>query len=99
MSRKRVPLRTCVVCGEAYSKRELVRVVRTPQGKVVLDATGKTPGRGAYLCRKPSCWDMRVAVPRLQRALRATLDEDARAALEAHARTIESNTPATVGEN
>jgi len=99
MSRKRVPLRTCVVCGEAYGKRELVRVVRTPQGRVVLDTTGKTPGRGAYLCRKPSCWDMRVAVPRLQRALRATLDEDARAALEAYARTIEPNTPATVGEN
>ncbi len=98
MAKKHVPLRTCVVCGETYPKRELVRIVRTPEGKVELDPQGKKPGRGAYLCRKPTCWDLRVAVPRLQRSLRATLDDEAQAALEAYAQTLQSGQPATVGE-
>ena len=98
MSRKHIPMRTCVVCGESYPKRELVRIVRTPEGRVEIDPQGKKPGRGAYLCHKPSCWDLQVAVPRLQRSLRVTFDEEARAALEAHARKILADVSATVGE-
>ncbi len=98
MAKKHVPMRTCVVCGESYPKRELVRIVRTPEGSVELDLQGKKPGRGAYLCRKPSCWDLRVAVPKLQRSLRATIDEEARAALEEFAREILAEASATVGE-
>ena len=98
MAKKHIPMRTCVVCGETYPKRDLVRIVRTPDGRVEIDLRGKKPGRGAYLCHKPECWDLTVAVPRLQRALRATLDEEARAALKAYAQEILAEASATVGE-
>ena len=98
MAKKHIPMRTCVVCGETYPKRELVRIVRTPEGRVEIDPRGKKPGRGAYLCHKPECWDLKVAVPRLQRSLRATINQEARAALEAYAQEILAEASATVGE-
>ncbi len=98
MAKKHVPVRTCVVCGESYPKREMVRIVRTPEGEVVIDPRGKIPGRGAYLCTKPSCWDLRVAVPKLQRALRVHLPEETREALAAYAKTLHSQKPETAGE-
>ncbi len=52
---KREVLRKCSVCGEHREKRELMRVVRTPEGEVMLDLKGKTNGRGAYLCRSEKC--------------------------------------------
>ncbi|NPA91256.1 MAG: YlxR family protein [Chloroflexi bacterium] len=98
MAKKHVPMRTCVVCGRSYPKRELIRVVRTPEGRVELDLQGKKPGRGAYLCTDPACWDLRVAIPRLQRTLRAPLDEEARHALAEYANTLRERRPAVVGE-
>ncbi len=65
---RRVPLRTCVGCGEVEGKRELVRVVRTPEGAIALDATGKRNGRGAYVHRDAACLERAAA--RLPRALR-----------------------------
>ena len=53
---RHIPERTCVGCGQKRPKGELVRVVRTPQGALILDVTGKNPGRGAYLCHQPVCW-------------------------------------------
>ena len=64
------PVRMCVGCRERASKRELIRIVRTPDGQIVADATGKTPGRGAYICRKASC----LAKARKSRALERALD-------------------------
>ncbi len=52
---KKVPVRRCVGCGEHFPKSELVRVLRTPEGEIALDLTGKKSGRGAYLCKKLSC--------------------------------------------
>ena len=52
---KRTPLRACIVCKEQREKNELMRVVRTPEGEIVFDKTGKKNGRGAYLCDKPDC--------------------------------------------
>ena len=49
MKQKKIPMRTCVITHEKYPKKELIRVVRTPEGNVVVDATGKQNGRGAYL--------------------------------------------------
>src|SRR5579885_1748 len=57
---KHIPLRTCVSCHETKPKRELLRVVRTPDGHVSIDATGKKSGRGAYLCARLSCWEQAV---------------------------------------
>lgn len=51
MKTKKVPKRTCVVTRESFEKKELLRVVRTPEGNIVVDETGKVNGRGAYLKR------------------------------------------------
>ena len=53
---KKIPERRCVGCGESFPKRDLLRVVRTPEGNVTLDATGKANGRGAYVCRRSECF-------------------------------------------
>jgi uncharacterized protein len=55
MQKKRVPLRMCAGCGEMKTKKELVRVVRSPEGEISLDLTGRKPGRGAYVCRSIDC--------------------------------------------
>jgi predicted RNA-binding protein YlxR (DUF448 family) len=68
-----LPQRTCVSCGSTTAKRELVRIVRTPQGTVEPDPTGKKPGRGAYLCHEPGCWEQGVKKGRLERALKTKL--------------------------
>lgn len=52
---KKIPLRQCLGCREMKPKRELVRVVRSPEGEVHLDFSGKAPGRGAYVCPDPAC--------------------------------------------
>lgn len=52
---KKVPLRQCVGCGEMKSKREMMRVLKTSEGEIVLDITGKKNGRGAYLCKDRGC--------------------------------------------
>ena len=74
---KRVPQRTCVGCGEVQGKRELVRFVRTPEGAVVCDPTGKRNGRGAYVHAEAACLDQALG-GRLAHALRCNLTpEDA----------------------
>ena len=55
MQTRKVPIRRCVGCGEGKPKKELVRVVRSPEGEISLDTTGKKPGRGAYICPDPAC--------------------------------------------
>ena len=62
---KKIPMRQCLGCNEHKPKRELIRVVRTPEGEVVADLTGKKNGRGAYLCPKATC------LARLQKSKRA----------------------------
>ena len=69
---RHVPQRTCVGCRSQLSKRELVRVVRTPAGEVEVDPTGRSPGRGAYLHRDPACWTEGLKKGRLARSLHVT---------------------------
>lgn len=76
-----LPQRTCVSCGTTTNKRELVRVVRTPAGAVVVDPTGKLAGRGAYVCREPACWAQAVGKGRLERSLKVKLSAADAAAL------------------
>ena len=52
---KRVPLRTCVSCRENKDKRDLLRIVKTPEGEILIDKTGRMNGRGAYICNKKEC--------------------------------------------
>lgn len=55
MQKKRIPMRMCTGCGQMKPKKELVRVVKSPEGEISLDLTGKKPGRGAYVCRSAEC--------------------------------------------
>lgn len=75
---KHVPVRTCVACREPGAKRGLTRIVRTPEGEVKVDPTGKLNGRGAYLCDKPSCWERALSTPVLSRALNVQFTDETR---------------------
>jgi predicted RNA-binding protein YlxR (DUF448 family) len=75
--------RTCVVCRGTTAKRTLHRIVRSPEGTVAYDPTGKAAGRGAYLCGQPTCLDMAVRRRSIQRALKVTDAVAANAAVEA----------------
>ncbi len=81
---KHVPLRSCAACGQRLPKRELVRIVRTLEGKVEVDPTGKKAGRGTYLCPGEDCWKQGLRKSRLEQALRSPLLEQDKAALLAH---------------
>ncbi len=80
---KHVPQRTCIVCRSKADKRALRRLVSAPSG-VVLDPSGRLPGRGAYLCDQRTCWERALQSGVLERALRTTLTPEARAALLEH---------------
>ena len=89
---RHVPRRTCVSCGSTTAKRELVRLVRTSAG-VEADPTGKRPGRGAYLCHNPDCWESAVRKSRLEHALRTKLTPaDREALLSYRAEHLEAKT-------
>lgn len=73
---KHIPQRTCVVCRETAAKRTLIRIVRTPDGAVEVDPTGRMNGRGAYLCTNPACWSKAVSTPILAKALRIDVTDE-----------------------
>jgi uncharacterized protein len=73
---RKMPTRTCVACRVSDDKRTFVRVVRTPDGHVLVDATGKANGRGAYVCANPECFAVLRQRRRLDTALRVTLQDD-----------------------
>ena len=79
---KHKPIRTCIVCREAQDKRTLIRVVRSPEGNIFVDLTGKANGRGAYLCRKAQCWEKGLHKRLLANALKATPSDEEIAVLE-----------------
>lgn len=85
---RHVPRRTCITCRSTESKRGLVRVVRTPEGRVELDATGKKNGRGAYVHETRACWEEALKKGRLDRALKVTPATDDVTALAAHASSL-----------
>jgi len=75
-----------VACRKVKAKRELVRLVRTPEGNIEIDTTGKKAGRGAYLCRELTCWEAGLKDDRLERALRCTISPDKRKQLAQQAK-------------
>ena len=70
---KKVPVRRCLGCGEGFPKKELLRVVRSPEGQVSLDATGKKAGRGAYCCYQAECLGRALKQGQLSRQLEVQL--------------------------
>ena len=85
---RRIPQRTCVGCRTTTAKRQLVRVVRTPEQTVILDPTGRQNGRGAYVHDDPDCWQKALSRDSLGRVLHTTLTKEDRAQLEAHASSL-----------
>lgn len=76
MQQRKIPLRRCTGCNEQKPKKELVRVVRSPQGEIALDRVGKMPGRGAYLCPSAQCLAKARKAKRLERALDAQISPE-----------------------
>ncbi len=73
MKPRKIPMRMCVGCREMKEKRELIRVVRSPEGEISLDPTGKKPGRGAYVCRQGECLRRAIKQKQLERQLQTSL--------------------------
>ena len=82
MRRRHVPIRTCTGCRQERPKREMMRVVRTPEGNVVVDPTGKRAGRGAYLCPSQDCWNRALQRGSLAHTLKTEISAEDRAELE-----------------
>ena len=79
---KKIPMRQCVGCREMKPKKELIRVVRSPEGTVNLDFKGKLPGRGAYVCPNPACLAKARKSKALERAFETALPPEVYEALE-----------------
>ena len=73
---KKIPQRTCMGCQAKKDKRELVRIVRSPEGEISVDLTGKKPGRGAYICPDLECLNKVVKSKRLERSLETVISEE-----------------------
>ncbi len=82
MSTRKVPLRQCIGCGEMKSKKEMVRILRTESGEIVLDATGKKNGRGAYLCPRMDCLRRAAKSKGIERSFKMPVPQEVYAALE-----------------
>ena len=79
---KKIPMRQCLGCREMKPKRELIRVVRSPEGVISLDFRGKASGRGAYVCPDPQCLKKAIKAHALERAFSAQIPPEIYARLE-----------------
>lgn len=86
MKTKKVPLRMCLGCSEMKPKKELVRVVKSKEGEVSLDLTGKKPGRGAYICRDIQCLEKARKSRRLEKAFSCRIEDDVYNGMESELR-------------
>ena len=75
VTKRKIPMRRCIATGEQCPKKELIRVVRTPQGQVIIDQTGKANGRGAYLKKDATAFEIAKKKKLLQRALEVEVDD------------------------
>lgn len=82
MKEKKIPLRMCSGCGEHKQKRELVRVVKSPQGEISLDLTGRKAGRGAYICFNLLCLQKARKARRLEKAFSCQIPDAVYDAME-----------------
>ena len=85
---KKIPMRQCVGCREMKPKRELIRIIRTAEEELLIDATGKKNGRGAYLCGNLECFLKARKNKGLERSLKVAIPEDVYAALESELNQI-----------
>lgn len=90
---RHVPQRTCVACRDKTNKRALFRIVRTSDGQAEVDLTGRKPGRGAYICDTPACWERATRTNILDHALKTELTPETKDVLRAFAASIFANRP------
>lgn len=81
MKTKKIPQRTCVGCGQVKSKKEMIRIVRSPEGDINLDRSGKKPGRGAYVCPDPECIAKAIQNKGLEKALQVKIGQETKESL------------------
>ncbi|MBS5468192.1 MAG: RNase P modulator RnpM [Lacrimispora saccharolytica] len=82
MGMKKIPLRQCIGCGEMKSKKEMIRVLKTTEDEIVIDATGRRNGRGAYICPSMECFKKAVKSRGLERSLKMAIPKEVYEALE-----------------
>ena len=82
MSTKKYPQRQCIGCGEMKEKKEMIRVLKTPEGEFVLDATGRKNGRGAYVCRSSECLKKAIRNKGLERSFKMAIPKEVYESLE-----------------
>ncbi len=73
---RKIPTRRCTGCGEHFPKNTLIRVLRTPEGEIVLDLTGKKSGRGAYICKSAACLKKARKSRRIETSLECAIPEE-----------------------
>ena len=76
MAEKKIPLRKCIGCGEMKPKKELIRVVKSPEGEISIDLTGKKSGRGAYICHSKECFSKARKSKRLEKSFSTQISEE-----------------------
>ena len=74
--KNKVPQRKCIGCNESKPKKELIRIVKTPEGEMLVDDTGRANGRGAYICNNPECLQKAIKAKGLNRAFKMNVDTD-----------------------
>ena len=79
---KKIPMRMCLGCGEMKPKKELIRAVKSPEGEISIDLTGKKSGRGAYICRSSECFRKARKARRLEKAFSCQISEQVYDAME-----------------
>lgn len=82
MKGKKIPMRQCIGCREMKEKKNLIRVVKTPEDEIVLDVTGKVNGRGAYLCKSVECFQKAEKSSAIERSLKTSIPEEVYIELE-----------------
>ena len=85
---KKIPERRCVGCMKSFPKQELIRIVRSSEGEISLDTTGKKSGRGAYICHSTDCLKKAVKAKRLEKSFECDIPEEIIATLEVSLREI-----------
>ncbi len=79
---KKIPQRQCIGCGEMKNKKEMIRVIKTPEENIIIDVTGKKNGRGAYICKSVECFQKAVKSRGLERSLKVNIPREVYEELE-----------------
>ena len=88
-TKNKIPMRQCTGCREMKNKKEMIRVLKTAEDEIILDATGKKNGRGAYICRSRECLEKAIKNHGLERSLKAAIQNEVYESLEKEFDTIE----------